>query len=177
LSPAQQGLLDELAEVGFDPVRIGWPYRRRSGQPDAYRVTPLALASVRNGRQYLAARNPVTRDGLGRLLSAGLAPWLGPRARRPVLLLVGSCGMQFLAATSAARSRSRPRLGVLAFGPVGQRPAGLDFLRVAQGRSDWISRVGWRGPVHGVVPAGHLDYLGSTLVRRTALSWALEFKS
>ncbi|MFE5671189.1 hypothetical protein ACFQ58_06200 [Agromyces sp. NPDC056523] len=158
LSPEQRAFLDALP-VGIDErLDVNFPYAPASGP---WRPTPLPLASVRNARDYLAARHPRFAldhaDAVRDVLTA---------ADR-TLVLAGSCGLELLAGLrlEAAAARS---VHVLAYGPVARsRPLGLR-LETVVGRRDALARR-WARQADHVIDAGHLDYLASPEFRSIAV--------
>lgn len=158
LSPAEDALLDAAARHGFVPLCRGFPFVGTG----PWEPVPLARASVRNARQYFALRHdPATR--------ALVAPLLRPlfaTTRSRLLVVCGSLGLELLAAgLPEPGDAPRPRLRVVALGPVaGRVPAGLDVW-VAQGRLDPISALGYRGEVRVRPWCGHLGYRGPAVER------------
>lgn len=173
LSPAQAGLLEILAGLGYTAVPAGFPYNR-AALTYPYRREPLAVASVRNGAQYLAARRS---RRFGREVARHLQPLVDATTDR-LLLLCGSSGAQLL--TASLPSLHLPadlRVLAVALGPVGRLPgsgSGVE-VHVVQGRSDVVSRWGHRGPVHRRVAGGHLDYAAAPEVRAEVLDVAGRF--
>jgi hypothetical protein len=156
LSPAETALLAAAERCGFEPVRGGFPY---VPGPE-WSPVPLVTASVRNGRQYLALRHdPETAA----LVAARLRPVFELTGER-LLLVCGSLGLQLLlTALPAMADLPRPRLRVVALGPVAASvPPTLD-LWVARGRLDGISALGYRGPVRWRPWCGHLGYRGEAV--------------
>lgn len=158
LSPAQDAVLDALADEGWTTVRAGLPWTAGAvARP--YRAEPLLLASVRNTAQWRAARrDPAFADDVAR----HLRPLLERTGRR-LLVLCGSAGAQLLTAGLArlgAPDAARPEVTVVALGPVGRLPEGVR-VHVVRGRADLLSRWACRHPSDTVVPGGHLAYAGS----------------
>ncbi|MFL6587428.1 MAG: hypothetical protein ACJ8GV_11175 [Luteimonas sp.] len=154
LSPEQQGFLEALRAPGREPVGRNFPYVA----PEAGHVAvALPLAAWRNLGDYIGARRPAFA---GRYRAQVAAAFNGDGA---VVLLAGSCGLEILTNLHLDASL-RARLHVFAYGPVARRAPDVARLLCMQGRSDWISRVGWRGPVHRV-DGGHTDYLRQPDVR------------
>jgi len=148
LSPEQQGFLDALRAPGREPVDRNFPY----AAPEAGHVAvPLPLAAWRNLGDYIGARRPAFASGHR---ASVVSAFEGDGA---IVLLAGSCGLELLANLHLDASL-RARLHVFAYGPVARQAPGVARLLCVQGRSDWISRAGWRGPVHRV-DGGHMDYL------------------
>jgi hypothetical protein len=155
LSPAQLAVLDALAEDGWMPLRLGFPWTAPAAAGE-YRRAPLPAASLRNAVQHLAAR-PGSR--FARQVAGHLQPLLDRTSDR-LLLLCGSTGAQMLGA--AAPLLAVPpglRVQVVALGPVGRLPrtGGAWEVRVVRGDRDLISRWGHRGAPDVLVPGGHLD--------------------
>ena len=63
------------------------------------------------------------------------------------------------------------QIAVLALGPVARRGELRFALTVAQGQRDWISRLGWPGPVHHRTPGDHLGYLACPATTELARDW------
>ena len=169
LSPAQRRLVAEVAPAGFEVLEAAFPYH--AGLTGVWQPAPLGAASVRNTRQFVAARrDPAFRDQLVRHLSP-----LVERTRRRLLVLCGSAGLELLlAALPDLPLHARLRLGVVALGPVSRRPPSWLPVQVLQGRTDMISRLGYRGPAEAV-PCGHLGYVTSPAVRARLRLLAEEF--
>jgi len=148
LSPEQQGFLDALRAPGREPVDRNFPY---AAQRPGHVAVPLPLAAWRNLGDYIGARRPAFA---GRHRSQVAAAFEGDGA---VVLLAGSCGLELLSNLHLDASL-RARLHVFAYGPVARHAPDVARLLCVQGRSDWISRAGWGGPVHRV-DGGHMDYL------------------
>lgn len=154
LSLEQQGFLDALRAPGREPVDRNFPYVT----PDAGHVAvPLLLAAWRNFGDYIGARRPAFA---GRHRASVMSAFGGDGA---VVLLAGSCGLELLGNLHLDASL-RTRLHVFAYGPVARHAPDVARLLCVQGRGDWISRVGWRGPVRRV-DGGHMDYLRQPEVR------------
>ncbi len=147
LSPAQDAFLHQLSGAGRQLLTHNFPYRQ-DDQP--YAITPLWRASLRNGTQYLAARRETVgmrhRDHVLDLLERT------PRT----ILLTGSCGLELLHCLKLPPD-VLARLSVFAYGPVARHTPACRWMAV-QGRRDWISRLGFRGPVTRV-EGGHMNYL------------------
>lgn len=164
LSPVQQRFLHRLAGPGRRLLASNYPYH---AAPGAHRAVPLWLASVHNGRQYLAAR-------AGRADPQARAQLLALLARAPMtVLLAGSCGLQLLDAL-ALPAAARSRVAVFAYGPVAKRmpPVALGFC--VRGRHDGLSRLLFRGTVDAVPACGHLDYLADPQVLRLCRDFVAE---
>ena len=173
LAPEQLALLDRLEDVGFTPVRAGFPYNR-AAITVPYRREPIVRSSTRNVAQFLAAR----RSGQFQAeLVAHLTP-LVERVSARLLLICGSCGLEFLAA-------ALPRLPVpaaleilaVALGPVGRVPAPHPRLRLytVRGGGDLISRLGCRLGTDLGVSGGHMDYADNPVVRDVVVRLAADF--
>ncbi len=150
LSPAQRAFLEALPLASEERLDVNFPYAPASGP---WRRTALPLASVRNTRDYLAARRP----GFARE-HAGAVRDILTRADR-TLVLAGSCGLELLAGLRLDDAALRG-VHVLAYGPVARsRPAGVS-LEVVVGRRDALARR-WARRADHLIDAGHLDYLAS----------------
>ncbi len=170
LSPAQRRLVTDVTPAGFEALQAAFPYH--AGLTGVWQPAPLGAASVRNARQFVAARrDPAFRGQLVRHLSP-----LVEQTRDRLLILCGSAGLELLlAALPDLPLRSGLRLGVVALGPVSRRPPSWLPVQVLQGRTDLISRLGYRGPADAVLPCGHLGYVTSPAVRARLRSLAEEF--
>ncbi len=150
LSPEQQQF---LVAINVDPeerVTQNFPY-----DPDtlAWQHTPLWAASVANAQQMLASR----RDGFAKRYRPALNALL--ERRDCTLVLAGSCGLE-LWQRIAPSPRLRSRAVLVAYGPVaGSRPT--EVALVAQGRRDWVSRLGYNGSVDLSCECGHMNYLAA----------------
>ncbi|NYZ61492.1 hypothetical protein [Luteimonas deserti] len=154
LSPEQQRFLDALRAPGRQFVDCNFPY----AAADAGHVAvPLPLAAWRNLGDYIGARRAAFA---GRHRASVTARFEGDAA---VVLLAGSCGLELLAGLQLPADL-RTRLHVFAYGPVARRAPDVARLLCVQGRGDWISRLGWHGPVQRV-GGGHMDYLRRPDVR------------
>lgn len=150
LSPAQTALIARAVPYGFVPVPIGFPFR-----PDEapWAKADIVSASARNALQYAALRrSPATTLQV----ADRLEPLLAHTTER-LLAVCGSLGLELL--TSGLRHlEPRCRLRVVALGPVCASPTDHLNLHVAQARTDLLSRITYRGPVHLRPEVGHLDY-------------------
>lgn len=148
LSPLQARFGQALLAAGRRLHPTNFPYREPC---PPHRPVPLLAASWHNTRMVLASRRsdfgPRHRDGVLRLLEA--APH--------TVVLAGSCGLELLA-NLRLPAQALARVSVFAYGPVARGAPEVARLQVVCGRSDWISRLGWRGPALRV-PGGHLGYL------------------
>ncbi|MBT8226506.1 MAG: hypothetical protein HKP61_15260 [Dactylosporangium sp.] len=170
LSPGQHGLLDALDAVGFTPLRAGFPYNR-AALAASYRPEPIVVASRRNAAQFLAARFSRTfRDEIARHLQPVV-----DRTSRRLLLLCGSCGLEFLtAAWPLLVLPAELEIVAMVLGGFGRVPAPGSQLRVyaVRGKNDLVSRLGCRLAPDERVPGGHLDYAASPEVRAAVLRFA-----
>ncbi|MES1242787.1 MAG: hypothetical protein ABUT39_14315 [Acidobacteriota bacterium] len=174
LSPPQLAVLDEVAGLGYEVVRAGFPYNRRA-LAVPYAPEPLVSASLRNFAQFAAA---LARPAFAAEAARHLQPLLDAASRR-LLLLCGSCGLQLFAA-ALPRLAPRPGLhiGLVAVGPVCLAPAsafrdrpGLSLF-VVQGSRDWISRLVSRTGADARPPVDHLGYTRHPEARRAILQAA-----
>jgi len=148
LSPEQHAFLHALQAPGRELVDRNFPYAARDG---GHVAVPLPLAAWRNLGDYIGARRPAFAS---RHRASVASAFDGDGA---AVLLAGSCGLELLANLHLDASL-RARLHVFAYGPVARHAPDVARLLCVQGRSDWISRLGWRGPVRRV-DGGHMDYL------------------
>lgn len=178
LSPQQLAVLDELAGLGYEVVRAGFPYNGRA-LAVPYTPEPLLRASLRNASQFAAA---LVSPAFSAELARHLQPLVDAASRR-LLLLCGSCGLQLLA-SALPRIDLPPglRIGLVAVGPVCLTPAAffkrnprLDLF-VVQGSRDWISRLGSRAGADARPPVDHLGYTrhpeARQAIRQAALALA-----
>ena len=155
LSAQQQAFLDALAGPGRSTVECNFPYAApRSGHVPV----ALPLAACRNAGDYIGSRRAAFARRHRALVMGALD---GPGG---TVVLAGSCGLELLANLQLPADL-RARLHVFAYGPVARRAPEVARLLCVQGRTDWISRLGWRGPVQRV-DAGHMDYLRQPEVLR-----------
>lgn len=155
LSSGQHAVLDALDAHGWEPLRVGFPWTDQAAA-EPYRREPLLAASARNARQWAAARpgSTFTRHAADHLQV------LLDRTASDLLLLCGSAGARILAsAAPRLRTPAGLRVHVVGLGPVGPLPAARDgwSVHVVRGRSDLLSRWGYRGTTDVVVPGGHLS--------------------
>lgn len=175
LSPQQLAVLDELAGLGYEVVRAGFPYNGRSLFVP-YTPEPLPRASLRNASQFAAA---LVSPAFSAELARHLQPLVDAASRR-LLLLCGSCGLQlFASALPGLELPPGSRIGLVAVGPVCLTSAaffrghpGLDLF-VVQGSRDWISRLGSRAGADARPPVDHLGYTRHPEARRAIRQAAL----
>ncbi len=148
LSPLQNAFLDALPAPTEWKVRVNFPY---PDIPQAFRRTPLPLASLQNLALYVRSRRPAFAAHHRPPVLAQIE-----RAER-TLFLAGSSGLELLANLDLPAS-VLARLHVFAYGPVARRLPNCDVALV-QGR-DSISRLFFRvGVPTERVACGHLGYL------------------
>ncbi|MGO4712090.1 hypothetical protein [Bradyrhizobium sp. 2TAF24] len=151
----KRAFLDAVAPADVVMTPVGFPWHADFAAPAAGAV-PIALASLRNARQWLWARgHPVYRAGLAASVGTLLA-----RTGRRLFLVTGSCGIDLLADALAHLPAQGPEIWAAVVGPAGRLPpAGrLAGMLVVQGRGDIWSRALWRGAVDVRPRCGHLDY-------------------
>ena len=161
LTPAQVDFLTALPAPRESQATVNFPYDPAT--PPA-RAISLVRASWHNVRQFLAARQPTWAERHRPCVRDLLA-----RAER-TLFIAGSCGIELLSALRLDPAE-HARIAVLALGPVARRSEWPFDLTVAQGRRDWISRLGWPGPVDHRTPGDHLGYLACPETARLARDW------
>ncbi|QHG87195.1 hypothetical protein ACCQ13_09650 [Xanthomonas sp. NCPPB 1638] len=154
LSAQQRDFLQQLHGDGRQLIACNYPYRSDMAP---HRRVALWRASVSNARHYLAAR--AARVAYSDRMSVQALLAQAPMT----VLLAGSCGLQLLTALQLPQEL-RAHLAVFAYGPVCRNPATFAQLHSVQGRSDWISRALFRGPVQLAPACGHLDYLTTAKV-------------
>ena len=162
LAPGQRRLL--AAAEGFDPVPNGYPFPAQDGP---WRPTGLLGASARNARQFRALRRDARAPAA---VAARLDPLFALTSDR-LLVVCGSLGLELLLVglTGLGHVRGgppdRPRLRVVALGPVsGPVPDDLDTW-VVQGRRDPLTRLAHRGRPRLRPDCGHLGYAAHPAVR------------
>jgi hypothetical protein len=161
LTESQSDLLRALGDqLAAEPLFLGFPFHSALDVPD--REPPLTAAALRNTWQYLWSRTDRTFQ---RTIARALQPWLDATCER-LFVLTGSCGLQMLC-SAWPELRDAGRLRVVALGPACWRP-NLPDLFTIQGRSDYWSRLLYRGPVSSYCAGGHLDYWNSLEVRDLA---------
>jgi len=151
LAPDELRLLEALAG-GRRVIRSNFPW---PAEVEPFRPTPLLVASVRNGVQFWRVR----LSGSYRRFVAGRIQLLLDGCGTPLTIITGSQGLELLRLAWPALGPGARGVEVIALGPVAGRLP--DALRpfVVQASDDWISRLGWRGPVDLTISGGHLDYV------------------
>lgn len=166
LAPDQLLLLDELADLGYRPMRAGFPYHPAALR-EPFTKAPAIPAAVRCTAQYVAA---TCSEPFGREVARHLQPLVDATSRH-LLLVLGSCGAQLYAAARPHLHLPRSlQVHVVALGPVGRLPRDHDLL-VLRGRWDVLSHALSRGPGR-TVPGGHLGYLQHVEVRAAVRAFA-----
>jgi hypothetical protein len=165
LSADQRAFLAAAAAPGMEMVSNGFPFDPYDTAP--FRPRPLLAASLANARQYIWARTDWRYAGL----AASVLQRLLGSTRRVLVLVAGSCGLAITAAASPFL-RIPPGLTVrlLAFGPAGLPPRGLEITSVCGTRDLW-SRAFYRGPREPPISCGHLEYWKSCEARAIAASF------
>lgn len=166
--------LEAVAPAGAEITRLGFPWHEDFAAPPAGPV-PIALASLRNARQWIWARRDeaflaVLTSTMGRLLE---------RTERDLFLVTGSCGIDLLAAALARLAPSEgPAIHLAALGPAGRMPPARRLARrlVLQGSGDGWSRLLWRGPVDLEPACVHLGYWSDPAVRAAVAGFFAEPK-
>jgi hypothetical protein len=162
LSPAQADFLRAVAPPHAEPLLAAFPFHPDFDQPAA--SPGLPAASVRNGLQFLWC---LTSPAFRRAVARALQP-LFARTRDGLYLVTGSCGLQLLAAAWPELSiPAGLRITIVAIGPAMLRFFTLDphLVSTIQGRSDFWSRLLYRGPISVRCFAGHLEYWESAETR------------
>jgi hypothetical protein len=151
LAPEERRLLESLA-AGRRMVGTNFPW---PPEVKPFRPTRLVFASVRNGVQFWRVRlSPRYRRFVVQRVR-----WLLDECEHPLTIITGSQGLELLRRAWPALGSDAGDVEVIALGPVaGRLPDGLRPF-VVQASADWISRLGWRGPVDLAVSGGHLDYV------------------
>jgi hypothetical protein len=152
LTTFQQRFLEAISPPGFERMMSGFPYHadQLGDRPEP----SLLAASWRNAAQTLWTARPTP---FRLVLSQTLNCLLATTSRR-LILITGSCGLQF--ANSVWPELIKPSqldICVIALGPACFGPLRIPAT-VIQGRSDYWSKLLYRGPVNFYVPCGHLDY-------------------
>jgi hypothetical protein len=168
LTPSQCCFLESVAPPDFDLMRSGFPYHA-----DLLGVGPapsLTAASWRNAAQTLWSTAPAAfHRSLAQILGKLLA-----RTSRRLVLITGSCGLQF--ANSVWSELHKPAqldIRVIALGPACFGPVRMPGAQVAvvQGSQDYWSKLLFRGRIDFPVQCGHLDYWNSPEVCEIARAW------
>jgi len=160
LSPLQQDFLDHSVPRHAQ-VANNFPYAANSAP---YRVTPLLVASLRNGCQYFASRSrSFAEKHAGKIIEM-----IDQRDR--TLFLTGSCGLELFNNLRLPASLTA-RIRLFAFAPVARRRPDCDHVLIGS-RKDWLSRWFFPKPDHWV-DCAHLNYLRTPAVQ---ILWA-EFVS
>ena len=154
LSPAQAKFLGALPVPASGRVALNFPYPCEAADRP-FTLVPLLIASVRNGRQFLASRHPSFAERHRPVVEAFIA-----RADH-TLFLAGSCGLELFNNLTLPPTTLR-RVTIFAYGPVARRRPDCACLLV-QGRRDWISRR-YFPTVDVRVDAGHMNYLAGPAV-------------
>lgn len=173
LSPEQVAFLARVAPAGFATLAHGFPFHAACERAP-YRRPSLALASLNNARQFIAA----TRDAHFRaVLEARIGELLRQTSER-LVVVTGSCGLELLNAAWTGLPASTASVQVVAVGPacLGRLSIPAGRLTTVRGARDGWSRLLYRGPVDHEVGCGHLDYWTSPdvilLVRRLIARFA-----
>jgi hypothetical protein len=166
LSEAQRAFLEEAAAPGMEAASNGFPFDPYD--TGAFRPRPLLDASLANARQYLWAR---TDQRYARLAASVLQRLFG--STRHVLVLVAvSCGLAIIAA--AWRFLRIPyglTVRLLAFGPAGPSPRGLEVKSVCGTRDLWSGAL-YDGPRATLITCDHMEYWSSREARGIAAAFA-----
>lgn len=154
LTPAQQTFLRAVAPIGFDILAHGFPYHAACETPG--RPQPnLLRASLNNVRQTAAS---ILSPSFRALIATRLNELL-TQTGRTLILITGSCGLQFLNDAWLLLQRTT-HTRIIALGPACLRPHILPAaqLTTIRGTHDTWSRLLYRHPIDHTVPGGHLDY-------------------
>lgn len=169
LSPLQASFLEALPAPDEWKVRVNFPY---PDIPQAFRRTPLPIASLHNLALYLRSRRPA--------FAATYRPSVLSQIERAqrTLFLAGSSGLELLGNLDLP-SLTLSRLHVFAYGPVARRIPPCD-ARFVQGR-DSISRLFFRAGVPkeriARVDCDHLDYLREARVLALCIEYLYQVKA
>jgi hypothetical protein len=166
LSEAQRTFLGEAATPGMEIVPSGFPFD--PCDTVAFRLRPLLGASLANARQYVWAR---TDPRYARLAASVLQRLFGS-TRRTLVLVAGSCGLAIIAAASGfLRIPSGLTVRLLAFGPAGPSPRGLELKSVCGTRDLWSGAL-YDGPRATLITCDHMEYWSSREARGIAAAFA-----
>lgn len=166
LSEAQRSFLEEAAAPGMEVVPNGFPFDPY--ETSAFRPRRLLDASMANARQYVWART----DERYAVLAASVLQRLMGSTRRVLVLVSGSCGLAITAAASPfLRIPAGLSVKLLAFGPAGLPPRGLEVKSVRGTRDLW-SQVLYHGPRATLISCDHLEYWRSREARAIAAAFA-----
>lgn len=156
LSPEQSEFLEAIAPPGFDVLPHGFPFSRASEPGGRYRRPHLFRASLNNAHQTMAA----IFSGRFRTIVATRLGELLDRTSGTLILVTGSCGLQFVNAAWPQLQASAGKLHIVALGPAspGRLAVPRPLLTAVRGNSDIWSRMLYRGRIGHAVRCGHLDY-------------------
>jgi hypothetical protein len=167
LSEAQETFLRRLDAPEACKLYRNFPYLPCEGEAPPPR---LLRASLRDGRQFLAASGWRSKTAAS-YRSAAVAHWQAlARSTDRLLILVGSCGLEIVRRCLACPAGSIADVRVAALGPVGWARPPCEALLV-QGSRDYISRLFFRRPDVLVPSVGHMDYLSSDRVFDAVNRW------
>lgn len=155
LSPEQIAFLEAVAPPGFAVLPHGFPFHCAFEQGE-YRRAGLIRASLNNAAQTMAAVLP----GRFRTIAAARLEELLARTRHTLILLTGSCGLQFVNAAWPRLRSTATGLHIVALGPVclGRLAVPRARLTTVRGAGDGWSAMLFRGHIDHAVDCGHLDY-------------------
>lgn len=154
LTSAQQTFLHAVAPTGFDILAHGFPYHATCETP-GHPQPNLLRASLNNALQTAASvLSPAFRAFIATRLNELLTS-----TSRTLILITGSCGLQFLNDAWPHLHRTA-HTRIIALGPACLRPLMLPAaqLTTIHGTRDTWSRLLYRHPIDHTVPGGHLDY-------------------
>lgn len=174
LASDKLAFLTAVAPAGATITPVGFPWHMDFAAP-AEGAVPIALASLRNARQWIwARRDTVYRDAVANVVGTLLA-----RTEQRLLLVTGSCGVDLLADALARLPAGGPQIRAAIVGPAGRRPCEgrLAATLVVQGRRDGWSRALWRGAVDVRPDCGHLQYYMNGATRAAIAAFFAETHS
>jgi len=158
LSPEQRTFLARVAPAGFATLAHGFPFHA-SYERRPYERPPIALASLHNARQFMAAMN----DAAFRNVLAARLGELFERTEDRLILLTGSSGLQLLNAAWPHVCGAALNVQVLALGPacLARLNIPASCLTTIRGSCDAWSRLLYRHSIDHEVTCGHLSYWSS----------------
>lgn len=170
LSEAQEAFLRRLDAPEECKLYRNFPYLPCDGNAAS---PPLLRASLRNGRQFLAASGWRSNTAADYRSAAALHWQALARSTDRLLILAGSCGLEIVRRCLACSESSIADVRIAALGPVGWTRPPCETLLV-QGSRDYVSRLFFRRPDVLVPSVGHMNYLSSDQVFDVVNRWVCD---